>query len=123
MGGANSGEGLGLQRGGCMASGASGCVTQTSLVPTFKLRSEASLAAATGVPAPPLAPAALLKQIELQPKRPEDNYEISDHDGDSEEDAEARDRSGKHVPAWCDTYLQALAVQADVDPDTIWGSR
>lgn len=121
--GANNGEGSGHQRGGCMVTNANGCGTQAPLVPTSKLRPEPPSVVAAAVPAPPLAPAALLRQIELQPKRPEDNYEISDNGGDSEEDAETRDRSGKHVPAWCDTYIQALAVQADVDPDTIWGSR
>lgn len=69
-------------------------------------------------------PAMLLRQIDLKPKLDEDNYEISEHDGDSEEEGgENRDRSGKHVPRWCETYLQDLNEQADIDPDTIFAAK
>jgi len=72
----------------------------------------------------PPTPVALLRQIELPLKRDEDNYVISDHGSDSEaeEAAEEKDRSHKHVPKWCETYLQDLAGQSDVDPDTIFGN-
>lgn len=72
-------------------------------------------------------PAVLLRQEVLPPPRPEDNYEISEP-GDASEDeqgamSQERDRSQKHVPAWCATYLQDLARQASIDPDSIFGSR
>lgn len=57
-------------------------------------------------------------------KRPEDNYEISEHGGDSDaEDLRAEAREGKHVPKWCDKFLDQLARQTDIDPDTIFGSK
>jgi len=71
---------------------------------------------------PPQVP--LLRRIELPPKKAEDNYEISEHGSDSEnEDGAERDRSGKHIPKWCETYLQDLAKQSDIDPDTIFASK
>jgi len=69
-------------------------------------------------------PAMMLRQIDLKPKLDEDNYEISEHEENSDEDADkSRDRSGKHVPRWCSTYLEDLQRQADIDPDTIFASK
>lgn len=62
-----------------------------------------------------------LKQIHLPPKKDEDNYEISDGADSDVEDRYDRDRSGKAIPIWCDTYLDVLATQADLDPDSIFG--
>lgn len=86
---------------------------------------EATASSAVGEAAAPPGPAALLRCLRLGPKRPEDNYEISEHGSDSEaeEAAEERDRSGKHVPKWCECYLEDLKVQSDVDPDTIFSSK
>lgn len=65
-----------------------------------------------------------LRQIDVKPKLDEDNYEISEHEENSDEDADrSRDRSGKHVPRWCSTYLEDLQRQADIDPDTIFSSK
>lgn len=66
-----------------------------------------------------------LRQIELGPPKPEDNYEISDHGGDSdaEEQQPRRDRPRKAIPKWCENYSQMLLKQADVDPDSIFGNR
>merc|ERR1740123_2856364 len=69
-------------------------------------------------------PAMTLRQIDVKPKLDEDNYEISEHEENSDEDADrSRDRSGKHVPRWCSTYLEDLQRQADIDPDTIFASK
>jgi len=69
-------------------------------------------------------PVMRLRQIELKPKVAEDNYEISEPEGDSDEDAEkSRDRGSKHVPKWCGSYLEDLEQQSDVDPDTIFSSK
>lgn len=71
-----------------------------------------------------LEPWMLLRQSELTSPRPEDNYEISEQgDSDPDDAAEARRRAKKHVPTWCDDYLEQLAKQADTDPDSLFGSR
>lgn len=75
------------------------------------------------VPAFPPEPSVVLRQRMLPSKLIEDNYEISEHADDSDEDAGERDRSSKHVPKWCESYLQELERQADMDPDTIFGGR
>jgi len=65
-----------------------------------------------------------LRNINLSPKKPEDNYAISDYGGDSEgEDTAAREkmRQKKAVPRWCDRYLLQVQKQVDIDPDTIFG--
>jgi len=78
---------------------------------------------------PPPRPEVLLRRIKLPPPRPEDNYEISDREEVASDDGEAPpsqeeiDRSAKAVPRWCETYLEDLAKQEDVDPDTIFGAR
>lgn len=69
-------------------------------------------------------PAMTLRQMNIQPKREEDNYEISEHDENSDEEGDkSRERSGKHVPRWCATYLEDLQRQANIDPDTIFSSK
>jgi len=77
------------------------------------------------VPPEPPSPLFMLRSIELPPKRDEDNYAISEHGSDSEaEEAEQeKDRTAKHIPKWCETYLQELAGQSDLDPDSIFGSK
>lgn len=75
------------------------------------------------VDAPPvMEPWQKLRQTPLSPKREEDNYEISDKDENSDEEMEP-DRSHKHVPSWCTNYLQLLAAQRSIDPDSIFGSK
>jgi len=65
-----------------------------------------------------------LRKIKLTKKNPEDNYALSDYDGDSEgEYAAEREkmRSKKTIPKWCEKYLQLMQRQYDIDPDTIFG--
>mmetsp|Transcript_64059 Transcript_64059/g.116865 ORF Transcript_64059/g.116865 Transcript_64059/m.116865 type:complete len:816 (-) Transcript_64059:134-2581(-) len=86
--------------------------------------SASSRAGCAGKPVHKPEPCMSLRLIELGPKRAEDNYEISEHGGDSDaEDQAERDRSKKHVPKWCDNYLDVLYRQADIDPDTIFASK
>jgi len=59
----------------------------------------------------------------LSPKRDEDNYEISEKDENSDDGENEPDRSQKHVPTWCSSYLEALTAQMSWDPDTIFGSK
>jgi len=67
-------------------------------------------------------PAVLLRQsIVLAPKRGEDNYDMSDP-GEDSDDNDSRTHS-KPVPKWCETYIQELEKQAQLDPDTIFGSK
>jgi len=79
--------------------------------------------------APPEPPSshALLRSIILPLKRVEDNYVISDHGSDSEaedqEQQKEKERTSKHVPKWCETYVQDLARQSDIDPDSVFGSK
>lgn len=89
---------------------------------------EPTPSASSSLPAPAAHPGGLepwqvLRQKALPPSRPEDNYEISDKGGDSDAEDNEELRATKHVPAWCDTYLQQLKLQADMDPDTIFGPR
>lgn len=63
-----------------------------------------------------------LRQIPLPPKLLEDNYEISDG-GENSDEEHHTDRSQKAVPKWCENYLQLLARQEHVDPDSIFSSR
>lgn len=73
-------------------------------------------------------PTEVRPRAELPPARPEDNYEISDTGECSDEEAMLErlaniDRSHKHVPEWCATYLKDLTEQASIDPDSIFGRR
>lgn len=63
----------------------------------------------------------MLRQIALPPKNTEENYEISEPAGSDDE--HDRDRSHKLCPKWCDDYLQLLARQENVDPDSIFTSH
>ncbi|CAE8615346.1 unnamed protein product [Polarella glacialis] len=66
----------------------------------------------------------VLRNLPLSPANPEDNYELSDQDcSEGDEAAEAQRRSKKHVPRWCENYLEVLQKQAGMDPDTIFGGR
>eukprot|EP00929_Paragymnodinium_shiwhaense_P020658 TRINITY_DN13698_c0_g1_i1.p1 TRINITY_DN13698_c0_g1~~TRINITY_DN13698_c0_g1_i1.p1 ORF type:complete len:788 (-),score=199.03 TRINITY_DN13698_c0_g1_i1:157-2520(-) len=65
----------------------------------------------------------ILRQQVLPPSRPEDNYEISEKGGDSDAEDNEDLRARKPVPAWCESFLQQLKSQEDVDPDTIFGPR
>lgn len=69
----------------------------------------------------------LLREIPLPPPRPEDNYDISDSEHADDDEmvmyqSPERDRRFKHVPAWCNSYLERLDDQLAVDPDYIFGS-
>merc|ERR1712034_80823 len=72
-----------------------------------------------------LEPWQLLREcIPLPEPQEDDNYEISDGgNSDADEADEAKRRAKKHVPKWCENYLDALREQSDLDPDTIFGSR
>eukprot|EP00933_Yihiella_yeosuensis_P033764 TRINITY_DN27400_c0_g1_i1.p1 TRINITY_DN27400_c0_g1~~TRINITY_DN27400_c0_g1_i1.p1 ORF type:complete len:551 (+),score=131.65 TRINITY_DN27400_c0_g1_i1:98-1654(+) len=63
----------------------------------------------------------LLRNMKLPEKSEDDNYEISDKGDDSE--AEEPDRSQKKTPAWSINYLELIEAQADIDPDTIFGTK
>ncbi|CAJ1443370.1 unnamed protein product [Effrenium voratum] len=63
----------------------------------------------------------VLRSMALPQKKAEDNYEISDKGSDSE--VEDLDGVQKHEPAWSMKYLDLLQAQADIDADTIFGSR
>mmetsp|Transcript_22460 Transcript_22460/g.40073 ORF Transcript_22460/g.40073 Transcript_22460/m.40073 type:complete len:265 (+) Transcript_22460:44-838(+) len=61
----------------------------------------------------PVDTAKLLRQQLLPPGRPEDSCTIFDPE----------EASLTFVPQWSENYLQAVERQADLDPDTIFGSR
>jgi hypothetical protein len=68
--------------------------------------------------------AAQLRQtFPLSPKRDEDNYEISDKGENSDDGETEPDRSHKHVPRWCETFLKDLQAQSSWDPDSIFGLK
>lgn len=62
-----------------------------------------------------------LRQAPLPPRRPEDNYEISEKGDSADEGTDERDDGDKHIPAWSADYGQAIAAQEGVDPDSIFG--
>lgn len=69
-------------------------------------------------------PALEIRAMTLPPKKPEDNYAISEYGGDSEgEDAAERDkmRQKKAVPKWCEDYFSGVQQQQGIDPDSIFG--
>lgn len=70
---------------------------------------------------PELEPWLKLRQMQVPPQNPEDNYEISDKGEDS--DVDEPDRSEKHVPEWSFQYLELITKQTNIDPDTIFGNR
>jgi len=66
----------------------------------------------------------ITKRVKLEhPKLDEDNYEISDLEEDLHGNRVEPDRSRKRVPAWCINYVQTAEMQAEVDPDSIFGSH
>merc|ERR1719271_1348987 len=74
-------------------------------------------------PVPVFPPRPKEVPIALPPKLDEDNYEISEKDENSDEACEEPDRSHKHVPRWCSNYLETLATQSSLDPDSIFGNK
>eukprot|EP00913_Durusdinium_trenchii_P027596 g25884.t1 len=62
----------------------------------------------------------VLREMQLPPKKAEENYEISDKGSDSEAEDE---RGHKLVPEWSLKYLELLQAQSDIDADTIFGTR
>ncbi|CAK9051433.1 INCENP_ARK-bind domain-containing protein [Durusdinium trenchii] len=81
--------------------------------------------------APKTKPVKKLKQKEpitkrmglKAPKRAEENYDLSDLEEDEDGNRIEPDRLRKHIPARCSNYTQVAASQADIDPDSIFGSR
>jgi hypothetical protein len=71
----------------------------------------------------PLEQWMLLRQQPLGDPRPEDNYEISEKGSDSEAESPEADRKKKHVPAWCKDWITLLNAQANIDPDSIFGTK
>ena len=66
----------------------------------------------------------ITKRVKLeQPKIADDNYEISDLEEDVHGNRVEPDRSQKRVPSWCANYVQTAEAQAEVDPDSIFGSH
>ncbi|CAE7755512.1 unnamed protein product [Symbiodinium sp. CCMP2456] len=66
----------------------------------------------------------ITKRVKLeQAKLEEDNYEISDLEEDLHGNRVEPDRSRKRIPAWCTNYVQTAEMQAEVDPDSIFGSH
>mmetsp|Transcript_41678 Transcript_41678/g.73163 ORF Transcript_41678/g.73163 Transcript_41678/m.73163 type:complete len:526 (-) Transcript_41678:142-1719(-) len=76
---------------------------------------------------PPKEAWQLLRQVDLSPKKDEDNYEISDRDENSDDQGgeiiDEPDRSHKHVPQWSVNFLETLSKQEHMDPDSIFGSK
>jgi len=80
--------------------------------------------ATPAVPPKQVEPCELLRDIPLTSPRAEDNYEMSEPASDQEDDeVQAQRRARKPVPKWCENYVETLHKQADVDPDSIFGSR
>mmetsp|Transcript_55001 Transcript_55001/g.120610 ORF Transcript_55001/g.120610 Transcript_55001/m.120610 type:complete len:464 (+) Transcript_55001:40-1431(+) len=60
--------------------------------------------------------------VPLPVKRPDENYDLSDKGSDSEEEHQKQHRS-KRKPSWVQNWHQLTKAQADVDPDTIFGTH
>jgi len=71
----------------------------------------------------PLEQWMLLRQQQIGNPRKEDNYEISEKGDDSEAESPEQDRKNKHVPAWCKDWITLLNAQANIDPDSIFGTK
>ena len=66
----------------------------------------------------------ITKRVQLeQPKLEEDNYEISDLEEDMHGNRVEPDRTKKRIPQWCANYVKIAETQAEVDPDSIFGSH
>lgn len=67
-----------------------------------------------------------LRMRELSPSRFEDNYELSEPGGDSDqegyEEIREKARLKKPIPDWCTDWIKVAKSQEHVDPDTIFGS-
>ncbi len=62
------------------------------------------------------------KLMPLAPLKPEDNYEMSDKDTDSEDEPDAQEkRKLKRVPEWTRGWRERALAQATVDPESIFG--
>lgn len=61
----------------------------------------------------------------MGPKLDEDNYAISERDESEENEGEMaeQDNPDKVVPLWATNYLEVLASQSSLDPDTIFCSK
>jgi len=70
-----------------------------------------------------LEPWMILRQQALGDPNKEDNYEISEKGDDSEAESPEQDRKNKHVPAWCKDWITLLKSQANLDPDSIFGTK
>ncbi len=61
----------------------------------------------------------------------EDQYKITDwEDSDGEnaanyedEDIKEQRRMEKHVPSWCDGWIETAKTQTSIDPDTVFGTK
>eukprot|EP00746_Dinoflagellata_sp_MGD_P117463 gnl/MRDRNA2_/MRDRNA2_53309_c0_seq1.p1 gnl/MRDRNA2_/MRDRNA2_53309_c0~~gnl/MRDRNA2_/MRDRNA2_53309_c0_seq1.p1 ORF type:complete len:764 (-),score=215.96 gnl/MRDRNA2_/MRDRNA2_53309_c0_seq1:34-2325(-) len=71
----------------------------------------------------PLEQWMLLRQQPIGEPRKEDNYEISDKGEDSEAESPEDRRKNKHVPVWCKDWITLLQAQANIDPDSIFGTK
>lgn len=91
---------------------------------TFGLPANAARVIRPPVPAFNSDPSAILRRRKLPPKKPEDNYELSDVDPESDDDArESTDRSRKQVPDWSKDFTAALSRQTNADPDSIFSHK
>lgn len=69
-------------------------------------------------------PSELFATIPLEAsKRCEDNYDISDYEEDAKGKRIEPNRKGKRVPSWSLKYKELAKTQADVDPESIFGSK
>ncbi len=64
----------------------------------------------------------LPRMVALLPKQPDDQYDISDKDTDSEDELSPTARAKKHVPTWCSNWRQKAIAQIAVDPESIFGA-
>jgi len=60
--------------------------------------------------------------VPLPAKRADENYDLSDKGSDSEEEHQKPHRS-KRKPSWVQNWHQLTKAQADVDPDSIFGTH
>mmetsp|Transcript_133212 Transcript_133212/g.242508 ORF Transcript_133212/g.242508 Transcript_133212/m.242508 type:complete len:207 (+) Transcript_133212:174-794(+) len=69
-------------------------------------------------------PSMLFMTIPLKAsKSPSDNYDLSDYEEDVSGKRIEPNRKGKRVPAWSLKYKELTNAQADLDPESIFGSR
>jgi hypothetical protein len=63
------------------------------------------------------------KMVPVAPKNPEDQYDFTDKDTDSEDELSPNSRSKKHIPPWCSQWRQKAIAQIAVDPESIFGAN